>query len=1109
MAQLNRHASFLLIEDQLDAIGQKYRLMRIVRGLALWAVAAVGVSLLAAITAHWVGPSNWNWLVASLWGSWLAVTAFAWIVRPLAMRVRPVEVARLVEQRVDGLHNGFTNSVLLGRADDLHDSPWLGAIFDEILAGTRGKPLDQAVRLSDLRPLFLRLGLILIPALVVAAVMPSMFAHGWRQMFKPEAFIAQLGEMEILQVQPGDVTLISGQALGISILARGPKMPEAKLVFEGDSLPSVELSPTVAREDEVAAILAAAPPEPAGVNVNLLRYIYRAEHVEKPFRYRIEVGRTQTPWYAVTLVKQVKLAGLTLAITPPAYLRQEPRILTLNPQDLNATPVTVPQGSRVDLSATIDVPVNGAMLQVGDTPPTPMDAAVGGTLFTGSTTVYDDAAVAVLLTEGAGQIIARLPDPSLAIHCAKDAPPTIEMKWPTQDTAVAPSAEVKVSALLKDDAGLTSARILMAGGGDQLLTPLAEQKFTPGTLATELSQVIAIKPELRKHGQSIRVQVEVTDNRDIPVPKGESTDKALSRQTAASSIYEIRFRDPEQIAMQDKLRTDKLRQRLMELLKKQQDLHTRTVAWKPADKTGIAPIHGGQIELRTILQNTAETFEFDTETRVVQKTLLVLAHNPAKDAVDLGASIAVELVDAQRAKLGEELTGRQRRIISTLESLLALLNASPPPTTQAMSREGGDIPNKKEAFEKLNEALKEFMKEQQRVMDQSAPLVKKPVDDFSDADKKLLEDLKQAQEKLDAFMQEKVADFSKLAEQDMANASMLKELMEVYSEVTMAKDALKDKAVEIAVSLEESGLENAKEISSNLEKWLMDTPDRQKWTMEDPLTKTDTPMAELPAELEDMVGELMEQQEDLFEEMEDTNANWTDSLDKGAGWDAMDGPIANMSAKGVTGNQLPNNNEMGGRSGEGRSGKSQGEFVEETASGKGGRNTPTRLDPTPFQQGQVKDESTDPVGGATGGGKLSGQGGAGLEGPVPPKIKEEMQRLAQKQAELRNSAERLNLQYQLGRYDNFKMLESIALMRRVESDFKSNRYQTAMRRKDLLLDRMETSHLLLSGRIHVEHDTTPAGSTKVKEEINDAMKGQLPAAWEDALKEYYRKLSTE
>src|SRR3982751_4548858 len=114
----------------------------------------------------------------------------------------------------------------------------------------------------------------------------------------------------------------------------------------------------------------------------------------------------------------------------------------------------------------------------------------------------------------------------------------------------------------------------------------------------------------------------------------------------------------------------------------------------------------------------------------------------------------------------------------------------------------------------------------------------------------------------------------------------------------------------------------------------------------------------------------------------------------------MDGPIADMSAKGVTGNTLPNNNEMNGRAGEGPQGKSQGEMVEDTATGKGGRNTPTRLDPTPFQQGQVKNESKDPTGGATGGGKISGQAGQGLEGPVPPKVKEQMGRLAEKQAQL-------------------------------------------------------------------------------------------------------------
>ena len=93
---------------------------------------------------------------------------------------------------------------------------------------------------------------------------------------------------------------------------------------------------------------------------------------------------------------------------------------------------------------------------------------------------------------------------------------------------------------------------------------------------------------------------------------------------------------------------------------------------------------------------------------------------------------------------------------------------------------------------------------------------------------------------------------------------------------------------------------------------------------EEPVGETETPMAELPNELEDIVGELMEEEEDLMEEADDVTSNWTDSLDKGAGWDAMDGPISNMSAKGVTGNQLPNTSEISGRSGEGRTGQASG-----------------------------------------------------------------------------------------------------------------------------------------------------------------------------------------
>ena len=213
-----------------------------------------------------------------------------------------------------------------------------------------------------------------------------------------------------------------------------------------------------------------------------------------------------------------------------------------------------------------------------------------------------------------------------------------------------------------------------------------------------------------------------------------------------------------------------------------------------------------------------------------------------------------------------------------------------------------------------------------------------PVEDFTKEQEEALKALAAAEDDWAKFMKDLHSDLSKLPEQDFANSTMLKESVEIQVELKMAEDALLKKTADFAVPLEQLGYEMAEELETNIEKWLPDSPDREKWSQEESLTDKDkeAPMAELPGELEDMIGNLMEQESDLFDEMEDVSSSAADSLDKGAGWDALDGPISNTSAKGVTGNRLPNSSEIGGRSGEGRQGKASGEFVGDQAVGKGG-----------------------------------------------------------------------------------------------------------------------------------------------------------------------------
>jgi hypothetical protein len=334
---------------------------------------------------------------------------------------------------------------------------------------------------------------------------------------------------------------------------------------------------------------------------------------------------------------------------------------------------------------------------------------------------------------------------------------------------------------------------------------------------------------------------------------------------------------------------------------------------------------------------------------------------------------------------------------------------------------------------------------------------------------------------------------------------LLQELVETYSEVEMAKDALAKKAVEIAVPLEEAAAEDAEELTTHIEKWLPDTPDREQWSMEEVLGESETPMAELPGELEDLIGELMEEEEDIFEEMEDVSSGHADSIDKGAGWDAADGPISNMSAQGVTGNRLPNSSEVSGRSGEGRTGKSAGEMVENTATGKGGRRTPTRLTQDQFQSGQIDDQSKDPAGGATGGGKAGGAGDEGLEGPAPPTQDAEARALSGKQAQLRNKLERVQIQMRVGGYSSPYINSAIEALRESEAAVNSGRYQDAARHRAQVVENLRKTRQFVAGvkRYRIDPSTLPKG---LEDEMLDAAGAQAPEGFEDLLQGYYQAI---
>ena len=103
-----------------------------------------------------------------------------------------------------------------------------------------------------------------------------------------------------------------------------------------------------------------------------------------------------------------------------------------------------------------------------------------------------------------------------------------------------------------------------------------------------------------------------------------------------------------------------------------------------------------------------------------------------------------------------------------------------------------------------------------------------------------------------------------------------------------------------------------------------------------------------------MIGDLLQKADEFDKDADDVTSAWAGNLDQ-AGWGVADGPMSSFSAKGKTGNDLPNKNELNGRSGAGRRGKSTGQMVGDTSRTLPGRPTPARLDNSKFEPGNAQE----------------------------------------------------------------------------------------------------------------------------------------------------------
>ena len=1086
MATVKQYKAYDEVVNRVNDVRMRATLCRILDGV-LGAVAVAGLVLLAVTGLQAAGRFG------AFGREALRVILVAGVVVALARLALLVfrrqwtdeQAARFIETHVPEAGNNLINVVQLVR-DDQRWSPFLlDRAVTEAARDVRDADLMRAV--SWRRAAWFGVAAAVGAALLAAFAwgLPGEFTSALEQVLHPYDYVPTRTALA-LRVSPGNVSLLRGEPLRVEVRFDNPaveKVTVSLLVSDGG-------------DDGEERRLGMSPSD-----ASRSAYVCELPEVNRPLVYRVEAGRSQSDRFTVTIRERPVVAALAVTYDYPDYTGLEPRIET------GATGhVRAPVGTNVGLTVTTSGRVDGCTLRFVGRPDLACRLeAPDRTVWRAAWQVLGDDAyrihVAADPATGGDEV-------EYTVEAVADAAPTVALPLPGREVRAPPGGKVKVLVRATDDYGFRSVRLFVHPDKTPTAAPARtwQGRDVAGRKSLALDYEIGV-PADAALGTVLEYFAEATDNL---VYQGGASPR--EPHVVRSDAWRIVVEDTAAVAQARLKEAQDLYGRLQKLLDSQKEAR----AWL-GSLAGLSPdgalgrvrdVAYRQREIRAEAIRITIEVAFDRETSDVKGTLDLLIRNQMRQAEQTAGKLAEAAETRPDRALQHALAGTQNEIIVVLERLLDVARGRVKVAEAALGQEGTDLPaDVAERLQQLVDKLKEFIDQQKKVIEETEKLAKKPVNDFTQEDRDTLAELAATEDQWAKFLADAISELSNLPVLDASNVSLLKELIEVKYDLEMAKDALKKDAVEIAVPLEAAGAELAEEIVENLERWLPDTPDRTKWSMEEPTEPMEIPNAELPEQLEDMVGELLEQEEDLFDEMEDATSGWADSMDKGAGWDAMDGPISNYSAKGVTGNQLPNTSEVGGRSGEGRTGKASGEMVEDTATGKGGRRTPTRVTADPFQTGEITDTSKDPPGGATGGGKVSGSGNEGLEGPVPRETERKMQRLAGRQADVRSRAEKINIDLKVSGYENFNLDEAIRSMRRVERELLVGRYRNAMREKHVLLNQLKSTGSLLRGDIHVRTDVRSNLPDEYRKEIEEASQAPMPEGYEALVKQYYERLS--
>ncbi|HEX4141971.1 MAG TPA: hypothetical protein VHY91_00335 [Pirellulales bacterium] len=1060
--------------DQLGAVRRRLLARWGAQALLLVAIAAAAALLMSTLADQGVQLGSAGRAVAALLVYGTAAIVFWRASRSLRTRHSEDYFAALVEQKTPRLHGRIINALQLGR----EKAPTMTKIIDAIVLEGQ-----EALETVDLRVVTRSAWLGRLAAALAATALVWL-AYAWiggpavpvsiSRVLLPWAEIEPFTFTQ-LELRPAEPQrLLEGSPLAVEATAHdrtGAAPPERASIAWRDA---------AGRERRVEMKSA-----PDG------NFAYVFPSVESSMTVWVSAGDANSGRLAVQVDPRPRVVGMSALLHPPAYTAQDDHKIDAFDGQIEALP-----GTRVELTVETNKDLQSLALQTDAGQSVPFQ------------TVGDGARQwqGAIEVEKAGWYRLRMVDVQdyevdapidYRITLLRDEPPTVALTRPGRDLVLPPEASIEFAVTAQDRYGLGAVRLVARVNDSETLKTLEEWPAAEKPVRQAEVNVGKTLAELGlKSGDHLQYWATAED-RNPGTPEQPGPGRSQSR------VFHLSVVSPQQAEQILNQQINDYSKAIAELIKLQRQNRGETASQLPArplvEREGL------------IVRQTRRIADVMQQSSFPAVTIIDELRDLAADPMAKVLAALEGYRDAAEPPAGQKLADAslpiQDDILRRLEALQLRLDRDEQTQRALKKLEKEDPPAAKQVnakLEKLAKDLDSFLSDLKDLEDKYERMPKRDQPEAKAEDAAPLADAEHRLDRWKKWAKGTIDDLAKLPHDLGTHSGLTENLTAIFEEVEKKP---RGPTQEMATAAPDNGKATAQTVLEDLELWNSDKGDSTHWAMEDhPEGRNQAIDTPVPENLQDVVGDLIEDIDEFDKEADDATA--TSSGNAQAGWDIGDGPMSSFGAVGKTGNQLPNDSEIGGRSGSGRRGKSTGKSVGDENSALEGRPTPARTTNEPYEEGNIKSKKQLDARGSTGGGKKTGGGEHGLQGGTRPDFAREAERLEKLQKQMREKTQQVAKITQATGKSSPRVERAVELMDEAVKDAADHRYQDAARKRKTAIGNLKAEQSQISESVNLSLRKATYLPADMRGQIGAAAGQALPEGYENLVGQYYKALST-